>query len=242
MPMRIRNLFLKPNSAALKVSLAVAGLLALVATSANAQFIYAARVSGTTAWTPPFFEIRNGGTAYATSAGLSGQSGLPTRVGCWYHTANTLIVGQGFGCQLTNDVDPGATWIIEVTVPTSNSSADLLMAVSSTNGTLSVSQTDAFQSANGANKWGFVGYITNNPGQLHPTVLFTYLSGSNLRSYADCIRFTKVENCIATAPVSTSGPYAAGTTNVTVTGVTNATAITVYQKVGTGAANVIGVL
>jgi hypothetical protein len=239
--MRIKKF--TPNPTALKAVIAVVGLLAVLAAPANAQFIYAARVSGTT-WTPPWFEYRPGGigTVYSSSTGLSGQSGLPTRVGCWFHTASTLTAGQGFGCQLTNDVDPGATWIIEVTVPQANSSADLIMAVSSTNGTLSVSDTAAFQTANGANKWGFVGYITNNPGQLHPTVLFTYVSGTSLRSYADCIRFTKVENCIATAPVSTSGPYSAGTTNVTVTGVTNATAVTVYQKIGAGAPTAIGVL
>jgi PA14 domain len=224
-----------------RTALAFLGLMAVFATSANAQFIYASRVTGTT-WTPPFWEIPNGGTAYATSAGLSGQSGLPTRVGCFYHSANTLVVGQGFGCQLTNDTVPGATWIIEVTVPTSNSSADLTMAVGCTNGTLSVSQTEAFRTTNSASKWGFVGYVTNNPGTLHPAITFTYLSGANNRSYADCIRFTQVQNCIATAPVSTMGPYSAGTTNVTVTGVTNATAITVYQKIGAGAPNVIGVL
>src|SRR5439155_14964692 len=80
------------------------------------------------------------------------------------------------------------------------------------------------------------------PGQLHPAVMFTFLSGVNNRSYADCIRFTQVQNCIATAPVATAGPYAAGTTNVTVTGVTNATAVTIYQKIGAGAPTVIGML
>src|SRR6266536_2843824 len=191
----------------LKVALALS-LSALLVTSTNAQFTYAARVSGTT-WTPPFWEIPNGGTAYSTSTGLSGQSGLPTRVGCFYHSANTLTVGQGFGCQLINDTDPGATWIIEVTVPTSNSSADLTMAVGCTNGALSVSQTEAFRTTNSASKWGLVGYVTNNPGTLHPAITFAYVSGASLRSYADCIRFTKVENCIATAPVPTAGPYSA---------------------------------
>src|SRR6266481_6358274 len=243
MPKRIKNFIPKPNPAVLKAGLLVAGLLALVASSANAQFIYAARVSGST-WTPPFWEIRNGGTAYAVSAGLSGQSGLPTRVGCFYHTEGSLVSGQGFGCQLTNDTVPGATWIIEVTVPTANSSSDLIMAVDCTNGMLSVSQTAAFQTANGGSKWGFVGYVTNNPGTLHPAITFTYVSGSSTttRSYADCIRFTQVENCIATAPVPTAGPYSAGTTNVTVTGVTNATAVKVYQKIGAGAPTVIGLL
>jgi hypothetical protein len=68
------------------------------------------------------------------------------------------------------------------------------------------------------------------------------VSGTSLRSYADCIRFTKVENCIATAPVPTAGPYSAGDTNVTVVGVTNATAVRVYQKIGAGAPTAIGVL
>jgi hypothetical protein len=240
--MRIKNFMPGTIPTALRTILALLGLLALIGTSAKAQFIYASRVAATTNWTAPWFEIRPSGTVYSTSTGLSGQSGLPTRAGCFFHTASTLTVGQGFGCQLINDTVQGATWIIEVTVPTSNSSSDLLMAVSTTNGTLSVSQTAAFQTANGANKWGFVGYITNSPGQLHPTVMFTYLSGANLRSYADCIRFTQVQNCIATAPVPTVGPYAAGTTNVTVTGVTNATAVTVYQKIGTGAPTMIGML
>src|ERR1051326_5540414 len=111
----------------LKIVLPLAGLMCLMATSAQAQFIYAARVSGTT-WPPPFWEIHPSGTVYSTSTGLSGQSGLPSRAGCFFHTASTLTVGQGFGCQLTNDTAPGATWIIEVTVPTSNDSADLIMA------------------------------------------------------------------------------------------------------------------
>jgi len=124
-----------PTAKLLKTASALVGLATLIATSAQAQFIYASRVSGTT-WTPPFWEIRNGGTAYSTSTGLSGQSGLPSRVGCFFHSVNTLIAGQGFGCQLTNDTAPGATWIIEVTVPTSNDSTDLIMAVGCTNGTL----------------------------------------------------------------------------------------------------------
>jgi hypothetical protein len=226
---------------AFRIGLAFLGSLAIMATSANAQFIYAARVSGTT-WTPPFWEIPNGGTAYATSTGLSGQPGLPSRAGCFFHTASTMIAGQGFGCQLTNDTVPGATWIIEVTIPTSNASADLIMAVGCTNGTLSVSQTAAFQAANAGSKWALVGYVTNNPGTLHPAITFAYVSGTSLRSYADCIRFTRVQNCIATAPVAPAGPFSAGSTNVTVTGVTNATAVTVYQKIGAGAPTVIGVL
>ena len=236
-----KSSFPKTRAIALKAFLILAGLLGLLATSANAQFIYAARVSGST-WTPPWWEIHPNGSVYSISSGLSGQAGLPSRVGCWYHTASTLTVGQGFGCQLTNDVDPGATWIIEVTVPTSNASADLIMAVGCTNGTLSVSQTAAFQAANAGSKWGLVGYVTNNPGTLHPAIEFTYVSGTSLRSYADCIRFTKVENCIATAPVATAGPYAAGDTNVTVTGVTNATAVKVYQKIGAGAPTLVGLL
>src|SRR3954464_11597614 len=101
----------------LKIILALVSATFLIATSAQAQFIYASHVSGTT-WTPPFWEIHPGGTVYSTSTGLSGQSGLPSRAGCFFHTASTLTVGQGFGCQLTNDTAPGATWIIEVTVPT----------------------------------------------------------------------------------------------------------------------------
>src|SRR5690242_21327512 len=54
----------------------------------------------------------------------------------------------------------------DLTVPTSNASADLIMAVGCTNGTLSVSQTAAFQAANGGGKWALVGYVTNNPGTL----------------------------------------------------------------------------
>jgi hypothetical protein len=233
--------FMKHIYTTLRTALVIICFIFAMASSANAQFTYAARVSGTT-WTPPFWEIPNGGTAYSTSTGLSGQSGLPTRAGCFYHTASSLTVGQGFGCQLTNDTDPGATWIIEVTVPTSNASADLIMAVGCTNGSLSVSQTTAFQAANGGNKWALVGYVTNNSGTLHPAITFTYVSGSNLRSYADCIRFTKVENCIATAPITTAGPFSAGDTNVIVRAVTNATAVSVYQKIGAGAPSLIGVL
>ena len=63
----------------------------------------------------------------------------------------------------------------------------LIIAVGCTNGTLSVSQTAAFQAANSGSKWGLVGYVTNNPGTLHPAIEFTYVSGTSLRSYADCM-------------------------------------------------------
>lgn len=222
----------------ISVLLVVLGLT-LESAPALAQAIYAARVSGTN-WTSPWWEIQNGGTPYNVSLGFSTGPGLPARDGSFYHTANTMVPGQGFGCQLQGDIVPGHVYLIEVTIPVINSSADLIMSLSSTNGTLGayptggpLITTPAFRGAVSGDRWGVVGFITNHPGTLHPAVEFRYVSGSNNRSYADGIRFTAGPCSIA--PVLLPGPLTDGDTEVTVTGVgASARAVTIYQKMGPG--------
>lgn len=123
-----------------------------------------------------------------------------------------------------------------------NVSTNVVMSVFCTNGTLSVSETPVFQRSYGnpANKWSFIGYVTNDPGSSRPFIRFHYKSGyvnasAQQRLLVDCWRFTLVEPCLSVPPVEVTGPLAANLTEVVVTGVTNtATAITVYQNTGSG--------
>lgn len=123
-----------------------------------------------------------------------------------------------------------------------NVSTNVIMSVFCTNGTLSVSETPVFQRSYGnpANKWSFIGYVTNDPGSSRPFIRFHYKSGLvnatlQNRLLVDCWRFTLVEPCLSVPPVDVTGPLAANLTEVVVTGVTNtATAITVYQNTGSG--------
>ena len=228
------------------------GLSAFGAGPALAQdIIYSARVSGGT-FTTPFYEVRNGGTAYATSTGKGTAAGVnASRAGCFFHTASTLVLGQGFGCQLVDDTagQAGQTWAVYVNVPSSNDSNDLLMNITSTNslitsdlaGTTPITTTTAFQVAiGGGSLWGLVGYIKVTSGSgLHPHILFTYNSGVNLRSYADSIKFSACSS--PTAAVTVRPPYTTNMTSVIVAGVdATATKVSVYQRVGIGSATLLG--
>ena len=94
-----------------------------------------------------------------------------------------------------------------------------------------------------ANQWQFMGYLTNNSGSANPVIEFRYLSGrvsgagagaAGNRLLFDCWRFTLVEPCLSTAGVLVTGPLTTNSNQVVVTGVTNATKITVYQNSGSG--------
>ncbi len=214
--------------------------------------IYAARVSSTDSnvWDSPFYWVSNGGTAYGLSTGVSTAPGTPSRLGCYYHTASTLTVGEGFGLVHTRGLRSSdgvcLVYLVSVTLPSLNASTDLVMSVGSTNCDISYvygstaaggwTNTTAFQAAHSGGIWGEVCRLTPHMGVTQPHIEFKYVSGTDKRSYADCVRFQEPccdfiapdPNLVVQAPACTNVPY------VTVTGETNANdrALLVYQRAG----------
>jgi hypothetical protein len=210
--------------------------------------------TSTTVFDAPCYWIPNGGTAYSTSTGKSGAPGTPTRVGCYFHTMSTAAVGEGFGVNIVGDTAVGdgvnVVYLVEVTQPSSNVGTDNIVSLVSSNcsigmfpGAGTVSACTSFNSASSANIWASVCWLTNNVGVTNPSIQFLKVSGVNNRIYADCVRFTKVDQCQNTAAVGTTGPISTNVLFVTVTGVSaSAAAVKVYQKVGAGSATLIGTL
>ncbi len=128
-----------------------------------------------------------------------------------------------------------------------NTSPDLVMAVTSTNATLSFSETDKLQRSYGspADRWNLMGYVTNNPGVSQPTITFTYKSGqaggTDGRVLFDAWKFTHLETCSTVPELAVLGPLGASMSEVYVTNVVStATKIIVYQSIGGGAMVQIG--
>jgi len=176
--------------------------------------IYAARVSSVSlsVWDPPFYWIANGGPAYATAQPTSTATNpvsTPYRVGSYFHTASTMVVGEGYGLihNLGTTAGDGehVVYEVDVTLPDFNASTNIVMNVGSTNCDLGGvfgataaggwTNTTAFQSAYCANVWGFACYLTNRPGVTQPHIDFKYVSGDDGRNYADCIRFHLLSAC-----------------------------------------------
>jgi hypothetical protein len=194
------------------------GLAAWGITPALSQdAVYATRVSSTstTNWDAPFYWINTGDySPYGTSTKQSTVAvpvGTPTRVGCYYHTANILSVGEGFGLVHTKGTQPDAIYEVDVTQPSGQVTTDIIMNVGSTNcnvgnvfGATAAggwTNTTAFQAAYSTNKWALVCYLTNRAGVTKPQVDFKYVgSGSgNLNQYADCVRFHLL-GCVTVMP------------------------------------------
>ena len=126
-----------------------------------------------------------------------------------------------------------------------NASTNVILTVSSADGTLSTNSTPIFQRSFAnttvkAASWLLLGYITNNPNVTQPTISFRYESGEvnatlQNRLLFDCWRFTLVEPCLFVPTVGVTGPLATNLNEVVVTGVSsNATTVTVYQNSGSG--------
>jgi hypothetical protein len=168
----------------------------------------------------------------------------PTSGAARTYISTPEITNPEYGVDLTPTFgEPGGIYQIDYNFNSvaGNTSTNVLMTVTALNGTLSFSQTDKFQRqfGNPANQWRFMGYITNDVGSVNPTISFRYLSGtisgaSANRMIFDTWRFTLVEPCLAVATVNVTGPLATNIPNVVVTGVTNASKITVYQNSGSG--------
>jgi hypothetical protein len=169
--------------------------------------VYAARISSTstTNWDTPFYWINWGDfSPYGTStkqSTVTAPVGTPTRVGCYYHTANILSVGEGYGVVHTKGTQTEVVYEVDITQPSGPVTTDIIMSVGSTNcdigGVFGATaaggwtNTTAFQAAYSTNKWACVCYLTNHPGVTQPQVDFKYISAGsgNLNQYADCVRF-----------------------------------------------------
>jgi hypothetical protein len=125
-----------------------------------------------------------------------------------------------------------------------NVSTNIVLGVTNTEFcTLSFNETVAFQRQYGQpapQQWQFLGFLTNEPGMSNPRITFyfkdgTVSAGTANRLVVDTFRFTLYEPCTDVAPVRvTTGPLLAGGNSVLVGGVTNASAVTVYQDSGAG--------
>ena len=204
-----------------RVALLALALAAATAAYASDQVVYCARVNSTstTNWDTPFWWISAGGSAYGTSTAMS-TAATKSRAGSYWHTANSLSPGEGFGvvCAACS-VGPNLVYQVEVTQPSSSSpgaATNTIFGVCSTNcaiGGLSggdgyPTNTTAFQAANSVDKWGLVCWLTNTAGVPNPEIEFHYVSGgvgSSLRHFADCVRFTLVTASVAPTPVGITG-------------------------------------
>ena len=196
----------------LPIALGLAAWAATAVSTQAADIVYCARMHSTdsTNWDAPVWWIPAGGSAFGTSTWKSDAAGAPgARVGSYYHTANLLLPGEGFGVVCTAcGASPNAVYEVDVTQPNYGVATDTIFGVCSTNcdiGGLSggdgyATNTTAFQAACSVDKWGFVCRLTNIAGVSNPEIEFHYVSGGSgtLKHYADCVRFTQ--------PAPGSGP------------------------------------
>jgi hypothetical protein len=177
-------------------------------------------------------------------------SGHPQTTVARTYIGSPEITDTNYGVILTPTLGtPGGVYQIDYNFNSvaGNTSTNVIMSVACTaGGTLSFSETDKFQRqyGNPANQWQFMGYLTNNPGSVTPTIEFRYKSGrvsgagagaAGNRLLFDCWRFTLVEPCLQVPVVNVIGPLGASLNEVVVSGVdADATAVTVYQNSGAG--------
>jgi len=166
----------------------------------------------------------------------------PPRDGSRYYASGQDLTNTTSGFTLRPDTAvSGGIYLVDHSFRQfGNNSTDVILSVASTNGTLSFSQTDVFQQANGDSAWQTLGYVTNNPGVAIPHLEFRYQSGivnagSENRLVVDVFRFSEVVPCLSVPVPTVQGPLATNIADVAVAGVTsNATAVAVYQDSGGG--------
>jgi hypothetical protein len=226
-------------------------LLTVCLLACASSFVVADVVYITSRPNPSGSGAQNNGTYTENFPGLGdfGAAGTapgrpPTSGAARTYISTPEITNPEYGVDLTPTLGvPGAIYQIDYNFNSvaGNTSTNVLMTVTALNGTLSFSQTDKFQRqfGNPANQWRLMGFLTNDVGSANPTISFRYLSGtisgaSANRMIFDAWRFTLVEPCLSVATVNITGPLATNVSTVTVTGVTNASKVTVYQNSGSG--------
>ena len=227
------------------LALSLQPLLAGNATGSNLGGAFAARIVTADTLLAPFYWIPSGGAGFSVSSGTTAAPGAPQPNLSYFHTVNTTTVGNGYGCALTGDTDVGngstVKYLVEVSVPSSNVGADLLVGLASANCTISgVAHGTAAASSCLQNNiatsplWSTVCMLTLNSGATHPDIQFKFVSGTGtLRMYATVLRYTRQAiPCQNAGPASIQGPVSTNQTSVVVTGVTNAAdqAVLVYEQ------------
>jgi hypothetical protein len=222
---------------------------AFVTTSALADVVYVtARPSPSGAGANQdgtYLELIAGSDTSAASTAV----GVPARSGCRFFSSvafsNTIHTGESAVRLAPTLGVPGGVYQLHHTHSSlaNNTTQDAIAAVTASGGcALSFTETDAFQRRYGQpapQGWRLLGYVTNDPGSSTPMIDFRLQSSTNINSSTarfpvDVFRFTLYEPCLDVAPVSVTGPLATSLAGVQVTGVTNATQITVYQDSGAG--------
>ena len=84
-----------------------------------------------------------------------------------------------------------------------------------------------------------MGFVTNNPGVSNPVITFYFQggivsAGAQKRLLFDTFRFILYAPCLDVANVGVTEPISTNSPTVTVAGVTNAAAVSVYQDSGSG--------
>ena len=234
-PLAINSSFGTTLRAPRGVTLASLGLLAALGfmhlsgtpTLAQSDCIYCACTSSGSMPVPPFWWIPGGGTPYAKATIQPGNTCV------WYHTASTMALGEGWGVTDTCATMPGdgANVVYEVYVTQPDVpvlSADIIFGVASSNcdiggvyGATAAggwTNTTAFQPPHPVNVWGFVCWLTNRLGVVQPQIEFHYISGTNGRTYIDCIRFRQLTVVLPTCPAITNCGFAGGQCSICGTG------------------------
>lgn len=211
-------------------------LICLLLTSLSAAGVFADEViiesrqpSGALTPNPPYEEI--GG--WLDTSAKSAVPGLQAP-GSRFVTGPD---GRGLVLRPTLGV-AGGTYRVEVTLYSGflNVSTDIVASITTTGGTGLPANTDAFQAAGFETpNWKTIGTLQLDPGVTQPTIRFDYESGTvagQLRWISDAFRFREVIPCLDTPEVSVVGPFNAGQTTVTVSGISTdpvATLVTVYR-------------
>ena len=224
---------LLPAMAIVVLAAALAGL----PVAADVVIVESRTATGAVTPYPPYQEIGSwlNTTAKSTVPGLVAPG------------ARFVTSGDGRGIKIKPTLAvPGGDYRVEITQNTNagNVSQDVVIAISVTGGSGLPATTTAFQ-APGSNTWKLVGDMKLDPGVTEPEITFTYQSGtvsSTSRWIFDSIRFTQIQPCLNTPPVTAVGPFDAGATTVRVTGISTdpaASQVKVYQLAG-GVPSVIG--
>lgn len=136
----------------------------------------------------PNFSIFPPGSYYASTSLSPG-----------FYYERSVVSGMGCSIQMTCDTDPGtylsAVYQLQIAYRwTGGSSPDIVHALAVSAGShLDRPSTTAYQTA--PNVWSTACFLTNDPGVLHPTVSFTYQSGTVDNAHrvcADLFRFTRI--------------------------------------------------
>lgn len=162
------------------------------------------------------FTSSGGSIVLGDSSAKSSATGAPARSGSRAYLSSTPLANPAAGFSLSPSLpNPGGIYLLEYTfnAAAGNVNTNLVLAVSSTNSSLSFTTTDKFQASFGNSTWQTIGYLTNAAGSSKPWLDFRYLSGyvtDQKRLNVDCFRFTCLTPIILAQPASRTNN--AGTT------------------------------